>query len=86
MPPSRRTLAGHASERVVRRPTSAKKSDAHQPEGPLVMGLFAKEQGVSLRTVGAARRRRRRFFHRLESARGMLARTLAARSFDKGEW
>jgi hypothetical protein len=43
-PPSRRVLAGPASERVVRRRASAKKPDVHQPEAPSITGPFANER------------------------------------------
>jgi hypothetical protein len=43
-PPARRTLARHAQRRAVRRLISAKRSGAHQPEGPSVARPF--ENGV----------------------------------------
>jgi len=40
-------LQGEDSERAVRRPISAKKSDVHQPEGPSIARSFANERGTS---------------------------------------
>jgi hypothetical protein len=43
-PPAQHTLASARSDRVVRRAASAKRRDAHQPEGPSVHRLLASEQ------------------------------------------
>jgi hypothetical protein len=52
-------------ERAVRRLISAKKSDVHWPEGPSVFRPFAGANGRRLSVAAeAARRPRRRLFHR----------------------
>lgn len=43
-PPAQHALASARGDRVVRRAASAKRGDAHQPEGPFILRLLASEQ------------------------------------------
>ena len=63
MPPRDVHLQGARNERVVRRPISAKRSDAHQPEGPSVAGRSRANGEESHQTDELPVDRFQRLFH-----------------------
>lgn len=76
-------LHGVRCDRVVRRRISAKRSDAHQPEGPSIAGSLANERREST-GQRAGRQSRQRLFHHRVTARGTPARETKARSWWQG--